>query len=92
MVKTLAWILPAAVCGLAALAPAAAATPAERPNIILVVVDTLRADRLGAYGYFRPTTPHLDRLAAESVLFELLERCDAAEFKTVSKLLKKVPV
>ncbi|MCZ6747439.1 MAG: sulfatase [Acidobacteria bacterium] len=42
----------------------------SRPNIILVIADTLRADHLGTYGYFRPTTPHLDHLATESVLFE----------------------
>lgn len=39
-------------------------------NLILVVVDTLRADRLGCYGHDRPTSPHLDALAAEGVLFE----------------------
>jgi arylsulfatase A-like enzyme len=43
---------------------------AERPNVILISLDTLRADRLGAYGARRPTSPHLDRLAAEGTLFE----------------------
>lgn len=38
-------------------------------NVILVSLDTLRADRLGCYGHFRPTTPHLDRLAAQGTLF-----------------------
>ena len=42
----------------------------EHPNVILVVVDTLRADRMSCYGYFRPTTPFLDRLAEEGALFE----------------------
>ena len=41
-----------------------------RPNIVLVVVDTLRADLLGAYGFAGPISEHLDRLAAESLLFE----------------------
>lgn len=40
------------------------------PDVILVVVDTLRADRLGCYGYERATTPEIDRLAREGVLFE----------------------
>ena len=40
------------------------------PDIFLVTVDTLRADRLGAYGSGRSLTPGLDRLAAESVVFE----------------------
>jgi arylsulfatase A-like enzyme len=39
------------------------------PNIILVSLDTTRADRLSCYGHFRRTSPHLDRLAEEGVLF-----------------------
>jgi len=35
----------------------------QRPNIVLVDVDTLRADRLGCYGYERPTTPRIDAWA-----------------------------
>jgi len=49
-------------------APAGVAPP--RPNLVLVTMDTTRADHLGCYGYERPTTPQLDRLAAESLLFE----------------------
>jgi len=41
-----------------------------RPDIVLVLVDTLRADRLGCYGNPRPTSPNLDRLAAEGLRFE----------------------
>lgn len=40
------------------------------PNIILISIDTLRADRLGYHGYPRPTSPFLDRLAARSMVFE----------------------
>jgi arylsulfatase A-like enzyme len=40
-----------------------------RPNVLLIVLDTVRADRLSAYGYGRPTTPHFDRLAMEGALF-----------------------
>ena len=39
------------------------------PNIILIVMDTTRVDRLGCYGYRRQTTPNLDKLAQESVLY-----------------------
>ena len=39
-------------------------------NVILISIDTLRADHLGAYGYGRDTSPHLDAFARESVLFE----------------------
>ncbi len=42
----------------------------ERPDILLVVVDTFRADHASCYGYSRPTTPRLDSLAREGVLFE----------------------
>jgi len=40
-----------------------------RVNILLVVVDTLRADHLGCYGYDRDTSPNIDRLAEKSVQF-----------------------
>ena len=39
-------------------------------NVVLISVDTLRADHLGAYGYARPTSPFIDSLAASGVLFE----------------------
>lgn len=42
----------------------------QRPSVILVSVDTLRADRVGAYGHDRAHTPTLDRLAREGVLYE----------------------
>lgn len=45
-------------------------TPARKPDVVLVVLDTLRADRLSCYGYPRPTSPFLDRLASEGALFE----------------------
>ncbi|MEM7587760.1 MAG: sulfatase-like hydrolase/transferase, partial [Acidobacteriota bacterium] len=35
------------------------------PNVVLISVDTLRADRLGVYGYGNPTSPHIDRWARE---------------------------
>jgi arylsulfatase len=41
-----------------------------RPNLVLIVVDTLRADHLGAWGYERPTSPHIDAFAADAVRFE----------------------
>ena len=39
-------------------------------NVVLITVDTLRADHLGAYGYVRDTSPRIDALARESILFE----------------------
>lgn len=40
------------------------------PNVLLVVIDSLRADHLGSYGYARDTSPSLDRLAREGARFE----------------------
>ena len=39
-------------------------------NIILITVDTLRPDRLGCYGYALDTSPAIDRMAAEAIVFE----------------------
>lgn len=52
-------------------APSARAPRLERPNIILVSIDTLRADHVNAYGYkARRVSPSLDALAADGMLFE----------------------
>ena len=40
------------------------------PHVLIFLVDTLRADHLGCYGYDRPTTPNIDRWAESAVLFE----------------------
>ena len=40
-----------------------------KPGVVLYLVDTLRADHLGCYGYARPTSPHFDALAADGVRF-----------------------
>ncbi len=48
---------------------------ADRPNVILIVLDTLRADHLSAYGYERATSPNLDAFAAEATRYS---RCIAS--------------
>ena len=45
-------------------------TEESRPSFLLVVLDAVRASSLGAYGYERPTSPVLDKLAARGVMFE----------------------
>jgi arylsulfatase len=52
---------------------------AGAPSVLLITVDTLRADHLGAYGFTSDTSPHLDALAAQSALFE---RAIAASSRT----------
>lgn len=46
-----------------------AASPGS-PNVLVIVVDTLRADHLSTYGYARPTSPNLTRIAEQGVLFQ----------------------
>ena len=52
-------------------APSAASRAApDLPNVVFITWDTVRADHLSAYGYSRPTTPNLDKLASQGVVFE----------------------
>jgi arylsulfatase A-like enzyme len=50
--------------------PAATAPVVPRTNVVLITIDTLRADHLGAYGYRRPTSPRLDAFARRAVVFD----------------------
>ncbi len=54
--------------GLLLLSPGCGREPAG-PNILLITLDTTRRDHLGCYGYELPTSPELDRLAADSVVY-----------------------
>jgi arylsulfatase A-like enzyme len=53
----------------AVMAPLPASVPPDL-NLLLITIDTLRADHLGCYGYGRPTSPSIDALAASGALFE----------------------
>jgi arylsulfatase A-like enzyme/Tfp pilus assembly protein PilF len=55
--------------GLGSCKSGTAPTP-TRFNLLLVTIDTLRADRLGCYGYSQIETPNLDKVARQGVLFE----------------------
>ena len=54
---------------LAVIFSGACAREKKPPNLVLITVDTLRPDRLGYNGHFRPTSPTIDRLASEGVVF-----------------------
>jgi arylsulfatase A-like enzyme len=54
----------------AALLASCSRSAADRPDIVLIVVDTLRADHVGCYGYPRATTPNVDGLAGVSIRYE----------------------
>jgi len=71
----------AAICCLAAgwLPLACGSADEERPNVLLITIDTLRADHLGSYGFGFDVSPRIDALAEESVVFE---RAIAASGKT----------
>ena len=60
------------VLALALTLPGGCRPPAEprSPDIVLITVESLRADHVGAYGYDRDTTPALDALAGEGIVFE----------------------
>jgi arylsulfatase A-like enzyme len=45
------------------------AGPAPRPNVVVITIDALRADHLGAYGYGRPVSPAIDAFAAQATRF-----------------------
>ncbi|MBK7878603.1 MAG: sulfatase [Planctomycetes bacterium] len=50
--------------------PISGATATRPPDVLLISIDSLRADHLGCYGYPKPTSPVIDRLASEGVRFE----------------------
>ena len=60
---------------------------AAHPNLVLVLIDTLRADRTSAYGYARATTPNLDALAARGVLFEDLSATASWTWPSTASIL-----
>jgi arylsulfatase A-like enzyme len=73
-----------------ALIASACDRPPSRPaadNVLLLVVDTLRADHTSLYGYPRRTTPALERLAASAVVFEQARSQAACTFPSVNSLL-----
>lgn len=50
--------------------PALAPDPGARPDVVLIVLDTLRPDHLPCYGYERATSPNIDDLCAKSTVYE----------------------
>jgi arylsulfatase A-like enzyme len=83
--------LLAAALALSALVSAACKGEPPRPhrprNVILIVVDTLRADRLSAFGYGRPTSPNLAAFAGNAVRFDAARSQAACTFPSVNSIL-----
>ncbi len=63
------------------------AAPGRAPHVLVYLIDCLRADHVGAYGYARPTTPHLDALARDGVVFEQAWSCASWTKPSVGCLL-----
>src|SRR5687768_3683524 len=50
--------------------PATATPPDGAPNVLVLILDTVRARSMSLHGYARPTTPHIDSLAADATIFD----------------------
>lgn len=75
----------------ATVAPSATPPKAISPqkgdyNVLVIVSDALRADHLGAYGYARATSPFIDQLGREGVVFERAVSCSSFTGESVSAL------
>jgi hypothetical protein len=57
------------------------------PNVVLLLVDTLRADHVHGYGYVRGTTPHLDRFAEDNLLFTNVRSQSSCTFPSMNAML-----
>ena len=68
--------------------PIPPASPAARPpNLLVISIDTLRADRLGCYGYDKPTSPNIDALALESCVFDAAQSASSWTLPSMSTLM-----
>ncbi len=85
------WLLPAAAAGvifmIAGLALAQTPDSGRDLNVIIIVLDALRADHLGCYGYARKTSPFIDSLAAEGILFQRAMSNSSYTRESVSTLM-----
>lgn len=67
--------------------PGGKAAPRELQGVVLILLDTLRADHLSCYGYSRPTSPNLDALAREGVRFKQVVSCSPWTLPSIAALL-----
>jgi arylsulfatase A-like enzyme len=79
--------LTAGAALLAAACSSGTAEPARPRNVIFILVDTLRADHLGIYGYGRDTSPHVDAFARGAVLFQNARSQASCTFPSANSML-----
>ncbi len=65
--------------------------PLTKPNLILISLDCLRADHVGAYGYERDTTPRIDAFSNEAVLFQTAIATSSYTLPTHASMLTGLP-
>jgi len=64
----------------------------KRPNIVLIIIDTLRADKLGCYGFFKNVSPEIDSIADRGVVFEnVISQCSWTKPSAGSMLTSRYP-
>ncbi len=85
------WLLSIATVAATALPLAGCGGDAARPNVVLIVVDSLRADALGSYGSEPTPSPAIDHLAAEGVRFERAVAPASWNLPSVSSLVTSTP-
>ena len=67
------------------------AAAGRQPHILLISVDTLRADHMGSYGYQRKTSPHVDALLAEGVRFSNARTIEPLTAPALATMLTSLP-
>jgi arylsulfatase A-like enzyme len=61
--------------------------PAAPPNVLIYLIDTLRADHLGVYGYERPTSPNIDAFARDAIVFDAAQAQSSWTKPTVTSMM-----
>jgi len=61
-----------------------------RPNIIFIIIDAVRARNVGAYGYDKPTTPNIDKIAQQGVLFRNAYSCTNATDSSLTSIFSGI--
>ncbi|HET8648288.1 MAG TPA: sulfatase-like hydrolase/transferase, partial [Vicinamibacteria bacterium] len=83
---------PPSPAGLPKAEPQTAVADAARPDVVLVTIDTLRADHLGAYGRSPTLTPEMDRFAREGVVFTRTLAASPWTTPSVASILTGLPI
>jgi arylsulfatase A-like enzyme len=78
--------LKTALAACVGVATAACSQAPRGPNVLLITIDTLRADRLGCYGYAQPTSPEIDRFASTAAVFDAAQSSSSWTLPSLSSI------